>query len=384
MHRTDAEARSRILVADDDEVSRRLVRRSLEPAHEVVEAADGPSALSQIDAAAPDLVLLDVMMPGMSGYDVCREVKARQGDGPILPVILLTGLSDRSERTEGLRAGADEFLAKPWDPTELGLRVETLLRIRRHAVLIQRRIAELTELGALKDDLVSLIAHDLRSPLSGALSLLRLVRDAILDDDLRADLAAAMVATLRATATAEELLEVRLLEEGRLVPDRRPVCARALVHDAVASLEAAARTRRVSFTITAPDEARFDLDVKLVSRALENLLANALRYSPDGGDISVTVRRSSRTLDFEVADRGPGIPASVRNSLFEKFGAVHARRREARRGFGLGLYLVRLVADAHGGRTSVRERPGGGTVFQLCLGRARPRRRVVAAPEARA
>lgn len=363
-----------VLVVDDDECSRRLVRAWLEKDHEVAEAEDGRSALAALDSRTFDVVVLDAMMPGMNGFEVCREVKRRQGDGPFVPVVLLTGLSVQEDRTEALRAGADEFLTKPCDRTELRLRIAALVRARRQELTIRRHLAELTHLAELKDDLVSLIVHDLRSPLSGAMSLLRLVRDAVAEEELRDDLDAALAGAARASATAEELLEVRLLEEGKVEPDRRPECARDLALQAVGALEAAARARRVTIRVTAPDPVPFALDGRLVRRALENLLSNAVRYSPDGAEITVGIRRAGETLELEVADHGPGVPVAVRGSLFERFGAVDALRHDARRGFGLGLYLVRLVADAHGGFVSVHDRPGRGALFRLSLLAAPPGR----------
>ena len=108
-------ARDHVLVADDDERNRRLLRSWLEPRYDVSEADDGPSAVATVEGQPPDLVLLDVMMPGMSGFDACREIKSHRAGGPLLPVLLLTALTEQAHRNEGLRAGADDFLSKPCD-----------------------------------------------------------------------------------------------------------------------------------------------------------------------------------------------------------------------------------------------------------------------------
>jgi len=112
------------------------------------------------------------------------------------------------------------------------------------------------------------------------------------------------------------------------------------------------------------------LDENLLRRSLENLVSNALKYTPSGGDVTVAVRRSDESVQIEVADRGPGIPDDLKHSMFEKFGSVEAKRGGHRKGIGLGLYLVKLVAQGHGGAVSVEDRPGGGSVFRLTLGAA--------------
>ena len=238
--------------------------------------------------------------------------------------------------------------------------------MRRQDLLIRRQLEALTELGALKDDLVALIVHDLRNPLSGLLSILSVARAAAREPELRGDLDEALAAATRVRDTTEDILEVRLLEERKLPARRVPCSAEDVVRQAVRALDAAASERRTALHVTLRGDPIFPLDPKLVRRAVENLLANAIRYGPAGGAVEVAVRREGRSLEIEVADRGPGVPPLVHPTLFEKFGAVEADH-QARRGYGLGLYLVKLVAQAHGGTVAVHDRPGGGAVFHLRL-----------------
>jgi signal transduction histidine kinase len=166
----------------------------------------------------------------------------------------------------------------------------------------------------------------------------------------------------------EETLQVRLLEEGRLPVRREPVTLPVIVSETFASIEAMARRKGVSLARTVEGEPVASLDGKLVRRSMENLLSNALKYTPSGGDVRLSVRAGPAEVEIEVADRGPGIPDDLKSSLFEKFGSVEAKRGGTRKGFGLGLYLVKLVAQGHGGAVSVADRPGGGSVFRMTLG----------------
>ncbi len=364
------EGKPTVLVVDDDAGNRALLRGYLAERYDVLEAGDGPGALDRIDRKQVDLVLLDVMMPGMSGFDVCREIK-RRSSGVILPVLLLTALSERADRIAGLEAGADDFLTKPIDRHELRLRVNAFVTLRRQEQTIRAQLEQLRHLGALKDDLVSLMVHDLRNPLTSVQVFLDFLQGEIEDPDLKSDAASAFSAALKLSETLNDMLEVRLLEEGKLVLQLHTYRLADVVRDAMATVEPAAKARGVGMTVAADDRLCTTFDRKLVRRAVENFLVNAVKYSPDGEIIEVGLRREDGGAEIDVADRGPGIPEVLREHLFEKYGSVELARGEARRGYGLGLYLVKLVAAAHQGHVVARNRDGGGTVFGLWLPEAR-------------
>ena len=235
--------------------------------------------------------------------------------------------------------------------------------------VLQRELAELRRLSSLKDDLVSLILHDLRNPLAGLLGYL-----ASLDETtrgsafagLREDVEGALEAGGKLQDMVSELLQIRLLEEGALSVSPVPVGLRELAASAVASLEGVARERTVRLALVADGRASASLDVKLVRRALENLIANALRYSPRGSTVSVSARLEAGDAVLEVADRGPGIPDGERQSIFGKYSSIE-QDGASRGGFGLGLYQVKLAVDAHGGAVSVRDAADGGAIFEMRL-----------------
>jgi signal transduction histidine kinase len=324
------------------------------------------------------------MMPRVNGFDVCRRIKSARGDQPYLPVILLTALGQQEDRNTGLEAGADEFLTKPVNRQELLLRVRMFLRIRAQESRIRQQIAaleqrdavirhqieELRALDSLKDDLVSLMVHDLRNPLGGIVGFLDTFERHVADPELREDAHIALEASDRLRETLDDILQVRLLESGTVRLHREVVETAALVAEAIGSVHGAARARHVE--ISRENDAldpHILADRKLVRRAIENLLTNALKYSPAGGVILAAIHQDNGDIEIEISDRGTGIPDDVKSQLFQKFGSVEAARGERRRGIGLGLYLVKLVAAAHGGRAVVRDREGGGTVFGLHLPR---------------
>ena len=346
-------------------MNRLLIRGTIGGFCEVLEAGAGAEALELLKLRPVDLVLLDVMMPNMNGYEVCRRVKDEAQD--YLPVILVTALGDQSDKNRGLESGADDFLTKPVDRRELLLRTRAFLRLREQDKVIRRQLEELQRLQAAKDDLVALLVHDLRSPLAGIVAHLQLLAEE-LSGRAASDVQQAMRAADTALARLEETLQVRLIEEGRLPVKRQPVQLDALVRDSVLPLEAIARRKNVRLTRKVDGEPVAQLDAGLVRRSLENLVSNALKYTPAGGDVEVTLRKLDGYVEIEVADRGPGVPDDVKPAMFEKFGSVEAKKGGGRKGIGLGLYLVKLVAQGHEGSVAVEDRPGGGSVFRLILG----------------
>jgi signal transduction histidine kinase len=374
------EGRRTVLVVDDDARNRALVRGRLAPSFEVLEAGSGAEALDLLSRLHVDLVLLDVMMPALNGFDTCRAIKAMPDKG-FLPVVLLTALSGQEDRNEGLAAGADEFLAKPIDHRELTLRVRALLTLREQdarirlqvdelrekEAVIRKQLDELQHLQVLKDDLFSLIVHDLRNPLAGVagyLELLQLELTGPSHEVARQNADRAAEASRKLRDLLDEVLEVQRLEETGLPLDRQPVHVAPIARDALGTLEGAARRRHIKLELAPGDDPILWLDRSLTRRAFENLVANAVKFSPANDTVSVEVRTEGERVIFEVTDRGPGVSDSLKVKLFKKFASVEARAvGERRRGFGLGLHLVKLVANAHGGEAFVRDHVGGGSVF---------------------
>lgn len=333
----DVTRRRTVLVVDDDSRNRALVRAFLsESGCDVVEAATGELALEKLARDPVDLIVLDVLMPGIDGIETCRRIKAHAKE-EFLPVLLLSGLDGQADRHLGLAAGADDFLTKPVDRRELLLRVGAFLRLREQEARIRHNVTELQErervireqlealhrLEALKDDLFSLVLHDLRNPLTGIVGYLELLRH-----DLAAgafDKAAAKVdRALRATGQLQGLLEmaleVRRLEEAALPVEARAVPLGALARESVATLDGAARARSVSLQVTVEGrDPVLSLDPRLTRRAIENLLANAIKFSPDGAGVDVRVARDGGAVVLEVHDHGPGVPEASKAQLFKKF-----------------------------------------------------------------
>lgn len=366
-----------VLVVDDDPQNRALLTAFLTPAHAVMQAPGGLEALALFERQRVDLVLLDLVMPGLDGLEVCRRLKKLAADRYV-PVILLTGHADQEHRNAALEAGADDFLGKPFDRRELLLRVRAFLRlhdqdaqIRAQDEQLRAQLQDLQQLQGLKDELFSLIVHDVRNPLTGVIGFVDLLRGLLPESETRLRKYAdkALEGARKVEEVLGSVLEVQRLESGEWVLQRASTQLRGLIEDAIESISGAASANGIHLVLESTCDPALSLDRALVRRSIENLLANAVKYSPRGTAVDVSLREEPDTIEVVVADRGPGIPEPLKGVLFQKFGSVEAHSGRARRGHGLGLHLVKLVASAHGGSVSARDRSGGGSDFVLRLPR---------------
>lgn len=240
---------------------------------------------------------------------------------------------------------------------------------------IQRQLEAVRSLELLKDDLMSLLVHDLRNPLAGMISCLDLLKPRPGDSEYDATLEIVKLAregARKQSELLEDLLEVRKLEEGKLPLRLELVRLSELVDEAISTHTPTARLEEVHLELDTVDPfLTLEVDRRLIRRVVENLISNALKFSRAHGSVSISVRAVEDRVVLEVKDRGPGVAEELRDRLFQKFGSVEAKTAGGRRGFGLGLYVVRLVATAHGGSVEVAPREGGGTIFRVMLPRMR-------------
>ena len=360
-----ADPKPLVLVVDDDESIRRLIRLALMQRFDVIEASNALDAIDLVGKHDVEVVIIDVMMPGMTGVEALPLLKEK-ARGP-LPVLLLTALADQDYRNLGLEAGADDYLSKPVDRRELVQRVHNFVRLGRQEQLIRKQLSALTDLQALKDDLTALLVHDLRNPLTAVKGAFQLLEANVVEED-RDIYRLGKNALDRVMEAVGDLLKVRMLEQGQLILERVPTNVGELAANVIETLRAAALDGKVNVQHEASGDTSLLADAKLVRRALENLLINAIRHTNEMVDVSVTGDETTVTL--MVADRGPGVPDFLKGELFDMFGSLALQKAGARRGHGLGLYLVKLVAQAHGGAVAVRDRLGGGAEFVVTLPRA--------------
>ena len=360
-------AKSRILVVDDNAQNRALAQATLEDeGYEVLTTSTGEDGIRAFEASHPDCILLDVRMPGTDGFVVCERIRAMPG-GKETPIVFLTALRDVDTFDEALRAGADDFLTKPVRPTELVVRIQSALKLRRmnaelreHYELVRRQRDDLMRLQLQKERLTSFVIHDLKNPVSSMdLHAQLLLRAAELTQPSRDSAQHIRDEARSLLRLLLNLLDISKSEEGRLVPHLGDVNLRKLVaelFDAMA-LKAAGGGVKLASEVLVPT---LRADPDLLRRVLENLLDNAVRHAPQGTVVRMTAKIDRRAIELRVADEGPGISSELRETIFERFVQGDASpSRSTRDGRGLGLAFCRLAVEAHGGTIVVEsEKPG--------------------------
>jgi two-component system, sensor histidine kinase and response regulator len=369
---------ARALIVDDDPVSARLVRKYLQRAgHEVVIRSDGRSGLERALSDPPDLVILDVMMPVLDGLEVCRILRTVDVTRD-LPVIFLSARSDLGDRVAGLDQGAVDYLVKPFEPEELLARVRAALRTKQLQDDLRHANAELRTADQNRQELVSMLAHDIRGMLGAVASAVEMAR-ADLEDlssrDAHRFLGIAERNTTELVDLATNLLDSYRLDEGRLRPRLAPVDLAAVAEEVVDRMAGQAQHRDVRLVVVGDPVEGAIGDPDLLSRVVLNLVSNAVKFSPAGGTITIDLESEMSPPGggdgtvVSVRDEGPGIPFQDRAHLFERFTplALPGGRRPV--GSGLGLAFCRKVIDLMGGEIWVESEPGRGSTFAFVLPR---------------
>jgi two-component system sensor histidine kinase/response regulator len=365
----------RLLLVDDNPRNLALLELRLKClGHELLFADGGEAAIALYDSHTPDLVLLDVMMPGIDGLAVLAHIRA-QPTGAHVPVILVTAHSERSYRLLGLQAGADEFLEKPIDAPILLARVKTLLLLKesrdslqasRDSLAARNRMLE--QLRREQRELIQFVVHDLKNQLCvvfGSLDWARRKVETVAPAEMAEILDDGTVAAVRLRSMVEDLLVVSNLEDATFHVRQELIPIADILRPVLASYEREAVRKHVSLAPSPEVAWKLWGDPALLRRVFENILDNSLRYTPASGRVAIQAKIGS-SIEITVSNDGPRIPPEDRERIFEKF----ARGRSETPivgSAGLGLYFCKRAVEAHGGNIRVRETPEWPTSFVIEL-----------------
>jgi two-component system, sensor histidine kinase and response regulator len=368
-----------VLVADDVEANIELLRDQLASLGcRVIHATDGPSTLVRCTEERPDLCILDVSMPpgdlGVepreTGFEVCRRLK-RDPRTARIPVIFVSALNDASDRLKAIEAGGDDFLLKPHNRHVLGARVRSLLKLKGATDALEESLKRLREVQKARDDLMRMIVHDLKTPLTSMLATLEMLRDgdfgpvderparALSDVEGKAEDLLGLI---------QDLLDVTKVEEQSLPLAPEPIAPAALLAEVLFDWELRFRQEQTTARTEVSDDAPvFHADKTLLKRVLANLVQNSITHSPVPVTVTLAARRDPAGIVLTVSDDGPGIPEEYQGLVFQKFEQVRTPNAPRVRSSGLGLAFCRIAVEAHGGRIWVRSSEGQGSAFHILL-----------------
>lgn len=354
-----------ILVVDDSPDNLFLVQTILEEeGYEITLAEDGRSALAQIEQSPPDLVLLDVMMPEMDGFEVTKRIRDNP-KLPFMPILLITA-SNQPSVVKGLDSGADDFIRKPVEFDELLARVRSLLRLK-HAIDEREQIAR------QREEFVSWMTHDLRTPIVAAERMLMLFQQGALGS-LSSGMEEAITTMARSNrnllAMVNTLLEVYRYEAGRKTLAFLPVKIQEVLEEVIQELSPLAAEKKLDLKYQRGENVNSLVvgDRLELHRVFTNLIGNAIKFT-DTGSIEVRLSngrqdgKSDGLLIVEVQDTGPGITLEDQKILFDRF----RQGSHKRSGSGLGLHLSKRIVETHQGTVEVKSEPGKGSLFIVSL-----------------
>ncbi len=357
----------RVIVVDDDvAICRQLAGGLATAGFQVVTAHDAAGAFAQASQTPPDVAIVDLGMPGVSGFDVIRHLKQMQGQA--VHVIVLTGQDDEASRTEAYEAGTDDYVLKPIGLAEIRRRITAAVRTQQAFVQV-RLEKEATERRLVYgQEATALLAHDLNNGLSVSLSNLSYLLDVVQGDaDTKDALVGALRSVRRMAGLVANFVDIARFEDAAVKPQVIRSRVHGLLHSVIeVNAPTAKKGARLEVACEPELEGRFD--VGLVERVLHNLAGNAMRYCQADGRVELGAKRwiasEPDSLEIWVLNTGPQVPENIRPNLFGKYVQGKGGKR------GMGLYFCRLVADAHGGRIEYEARADGPCFVLRLPGRA--------------
>jgi signal transduction histidine kinase len=352
-----------VLVVDDTVENLRLLSDLLTGhGYEVRAVTSGRQALQAMEHDLPDLILLDVTMPDMDGFEVCRQLGSNERSKDV-PVIFLTALNETADKVRAFNTGGVDYVTKPFQFDELLARVRTHSSLRRAQVALADSYDRLRRLERLREDLVQMIVHDMRSPLAALQIHLDMLKGAAsaLSGNSREDVEAATRLAKRLNRMAEDLLDVSRLEAGKM-PIKPVLCDLAhMAREVCSALRTIDRERPID--VESAGDAQVMCDGTLIRRALENLISNGITHTPAGSRLRVRIASAGSRVRVAVHDEGDGVPPEARDKIFEKFGTVDGQHGRTSRSVGLGLAFCKLAIEAQGGTIGVDPGVPTGSTF---------------------
>lgn len=353
-----------LLVVDDEPNNLLLMERLLEQHYQIICASNGQSALDILAQSSVDVVLLDIMMPNMSGYEVLKTIRANSATSD-LPVILVSAMSDAKDVAQGLEFGANDYLSKPINPEVTSARIRTQIALKQLQDDRKKVIQELQAAQTMKDNLLRIASHDLKGPLMNVLlvaSLFREEQEKIPASREWLDMLEATVHTMQ--TVIEDFLDTAALNSSVVNLALEQVSIQSIVDTLIKLYKTPAEKKAIRIEAYDYNGHIFANGDRFL-QALGNLVSNAVKYSPLHSTIRIWTVREDNSIFICVGDEGPGIPVGERSRLFTQFGKLSTRPTGGEHSTGLGLWIVKQMINLQGGEVGVDCPTEGGSVFWM-------------------
>ncbi|MBN8591535.1 MAG: hybrid sensor histidine kinase/response regulator [Anaerolineae bacterium] len=358
--------RPHILLVDDNFETLKLLQRVLQNDYHVTFAQSGDAALELLGRYLFDLVLLDMMMPGLNGLDVLKMMR-NDPETANIPVVVLSAMSRGKDVVTALQAGANDYVTKPFDIEVVRMRIHNQVRMKE---LMDERAATIEYLRDsvdVKDRFLRIATHDLKNPLNNIRMAHYYLRTLVGQKPEAAEALGIIADTVDTmTQLIEDFLDTAAIQSGKpsLNPDIVPV--ESILWEVFSNFEAAARRKQITLMMGDVTGVVY-ADPTRLHQIISNLVSNAVKYSPEGRVVTVSAELHNGNVRINVADEGPGIPEAERGNLFEPFGKLSTKPTGGESSSGLGLWIVRELVALHHGKLGVESPADGGSIFWVEL-----------------
>jgi signal transduction histidine kinase len=357
----------KILVVDDTPTNLSILEEILEEDYLISIAQSGNQALSIIEKLMPDLVLLDVNMPGIDGFETCRKLKS-QKETLNLPVIFITARAEPEDVIQGFKEGGVDYITKPFNHSEVLARVQTHLKVQQLIRQLGKKNDQLKELNELKNKFLGMASHDMRNCLGvikGYSQILNEDKAELPEKTKDQFLNIIYKGSENLLNMVNELLDVSVIESGKLQLNLQPESFKDLINHHITINKFFADKKNIRIQSDLPDVPQCRIDANKIGQVIDNLISNAIKFSEPGTTICISLKEQNGKLIFSVKDEGPGISEADQAKLFQHFQKLSARPTAGESSSGLGLAISKKMIQAHGGCLNVTSQLGSGTTFSF-------------------
>lgn len=364
------ESKPHVLIVDDVPKNLQLVGTVLRQQNmKISVATDGKKALALTDRIDFDLILLDIMMPGMDGVEVCRHLRSKERTRNV-PVIFLTAKTGTQSIVEALRAGGQDYVTKPFQPEELLARVDTHIELHRLRTLLETQNHELEELNHLKSRMFSLVSHDLRNYVSVLMMTSTMLKDdfgTFTPGEIKQSITSIFEVSEKLTSFFEDLIRWAKIQMGQLEHNPVDFLIGGVIERNLDLLSHNAEMKRIDLVKDIPQDVRCYADENMVNTVLRNLLTNAIKFTRPGGFVRIAAGIKDGMCVVAVIDNGVGMSPEISQNLFESDSKYIGSGTAQERGTGIGLKLSRDFVIRNGGRIWVDSALGKGSTFYFSI-----------------
>ena len=358
-----------ILIAEDDSAARKMISQYLKKkGYTIFEAANGIEAFTSIIEHPVNIVVIDWVLPGMDGIDVCRKIREKHKNGYVF-FIMLTAKEEKKDLIKGFEAGVDEYIMKPVNLQELIARIKVGARI----VSLERKLIEkqreLTGNNEMKNKFIGIVAHDLRNPVISIRGFSELLlKDANNFSEEQTEFLDIIHSTSRnMLAMINDLLDISRIESGNMQLSQKNGSINKLILERIRIIQLQAEKKHINIHKDLASIPEISFDAHRLGQAIDNLVTNAIKFAPIGSNVYLSLKQNEDMIKFSVTDEGPGIPIEEQHLLFSEFHRLSIRPTGGETSTGLGLAIAKKIIEAHNGLIEFETQEGMGSTFSLLL-----------------